>query len=126
MPDILLIRHGTRDSTNDFPDERQPLSPKGKQEVEKLVEGLKGVNLAPSYSVIHVEKPNQTFTFSREDALVFAGVGALVSVMLFGILATAKWSPPQATGVRERPEPRVREASDATRSTTDMSTRPPT
>jgi len=50
------------------------------------------VNLASSYSVIHVEKPNQTFTFSREDALVFAGVGGLVSVMLFGILATAKWA----------------------------------
>ena len=52
----------------------------------------KGVNLAPLYSVIHVENPNHTFSFSWDDALVFAGVGALVSVMLFGILATARWT----------------------------------
>ena len=37
MPDILLIRHGTRDSTNDLPDERQPLSPKGNPFVERVI-----------------------------------------------------------------------------------------
>ena len=38
----------------------------------------KGVNLAPLYSVIHVENPNHTFSFSWDDALVRDRLGGVV------------------------------------------------
>jgi hypothetical protein len=49
-----------------------------------------GLTLAPSYSVINIENPDHTSTFSREDALRFVGLAVFVSVIAFGVLVTAK------------------------------------
>jgi phosphohistidine phosphatase SixA len=50
MANVLLIRHGARDreSGSGLPDHEQPLSPQGRQEIEKLVQDLTARKLRPT------------------------------------------------------------------------------